>query len=383
MNNSKASNRPFTLDRVVRLLITLASVALSFYIVYRLKEALLPFFIAWLVAYMLNPIVRFFSRNLKLAHGLSVILTLLLFVGFFTLLGYILVPLISRELQIINEMIANYDFKNISREGIPLNIADAVNNYIDFKQLQHLFSRDNLIEMIQSFSPVMKAIVNNTLSILIGLTVVFLICLYLIFILLDYDKINELWRLLIPPKYRNTVFKIVDDVERTMNNYFRHQFLICTIIAILYSIGFSVIGLPLAIIFGLFVGYVHMIPYLQVITFPFALLLSWLAATQGTNTFWGMVLSVLIVYLIVQVINDLFLTPRIMGKAMGLNPAIILLSLSIWGTFFGVVGMIIALPITTLILSYYKEFINKSETRLLEEIIHEPNDKPDDVENTP
>lgn len=371
MGKLYSSDKPYTFDRVVRLLICLLSIGLSLYILYRLKDALLPFFIAWIIAYMLNPIVKFFSNKLRLAHGLAVVLTLLSFVGVFILLGLILTPLIKTEISHINTMIANYDFKNISRDGVPINVIDAVDRFIDFKKLHELFSKESILDTIENFSPVMKTILNNTLSLIIGLTVFFLICLYLIFILLDYEKINALWRMLTPPKYRKTVFSIAHDVENAMNNYFRHQFLICCIIAICYATGFQFIGLPLAIVFGLFVGFVHMIPYLQVITFPFALLLSWLASAQDETSFWSMIFYVLIVYLIVQVINDLILTPRIMGKAMGLNPAIILLSLSIWGTFLGVVGMIIALPVTTLLLSYYKKFISKAETELLEGIIHD------------
>lgn len=367
--DSLKSNQPYTFDRVIRLLIGVFAVVAIFYIIYWLRDALLPFVIAWVLAYMLNPIVKFLAKKLHLLHGLAVILTLLIFIGFFVLLGVILVPMIEAELMQINTLIANYDFKSISREGIPVDVSDAVNRFIDFKELQNVLSKETLRDLIQDLSPALKMILNNTLSLLLGLTVLFLICLYLIFILLDYEKINELWRLLIPPKYRTTVFKVTADVEKTMNNYFRHQFLICCIIAVLYATGFQIIGMPMAIVFGLFVGFVHMIPYLQIITFPPALLLCWLGSVHGNMTFWGMVISAIVVYLIVQVINDLILIPRIMGKAMGLNPAIILLSLSIWGSLLGIIGMIIALPVTTLILSYYKEFISKSEANLLKEIV--------------
>jgi len=70
-----------------------------------------------------------------------------------------------------------------------------------------------------------------------------------------------------------------------------------------------------------------------------------------------LLLALLIVIVIVQIVQDLFLTPKIMGKMTGLNPALILLSLSVWGSLLGIVGMIIALPMTTLILSYYKRFV--------------------------
>lgn len=353
--------KPFTLDRTIRLLISLLALAVGLYLLYILKGVLLPFLVAWLLAYMLNPLVRFYQKRLRLAHSLAVILTLLSVAGLITLLGFILVPLIENEIWQINSLIATYDLSSISQKGIPINVADVISRYIDYKELQDTLTKDNLVEIFKFLGPAVESLFSGTLSFLLGLTVVFIVLLYLIFILLDYDKINELWRFLIPPKYRAVVGRITLDVEGSMNRYFRHQAFICLILAALYATGFQIIGLPLAIMFGIIVGLVHMIPYLQVITFPPAILLCWLRASQTHESFWGMLGLVALVYVIVQCIMDLFLVPRIMGKAMGLNPAIILLSLSVWGSLLGIVGMIIAIPLTTLLLSYYKEFITSAE----------------------
>ncbi|MDR1089763.1 MAG: AI-2E family transporter [Prevotella sp.] len=353
--------KPFTFDRTIRLLISVLALAGALYLLYILKGVLLPFFIAWLVAYMLNPLVRFYQRKLRLPHSLAVILTFLSVAGGLTLLGFILVPLIENEIWQINLLISSYDLSSISRNGIPVSVADVISRYVDFKEIQESLSKQNLAELFQFLTPAVEAIFSNTISFLLGLTVVFIVILYIIFILLDYDKINELWRFLIPPKYRPIVNRITLDVEHSMNKYFRHQAFICLILAVLYSIGFYTIGLPLAIMFGIIVGLVHMIPYLQVITFPPAILLCWLHTSQTNDSFWTMLGLVALIYVIVQCIMDLFLIPRIMGKAMGLNPAIILLSLSVWGSLLGIIGMIIAIPLTTLLLSYYKEFINSAE----------------------
>lgn len=353
--------KPFTFDRTIRLFISLLALAAGLYLLYILKGVLLPFLVAWLLAYMLNPLVRFYQRKLKLAHSLAVVLTLLSVAGVATLLGFILVPLIENEIWQINSLIASYDLSSISQNGIPVSLADVISRYVDFKELQETLTKENLVEIFQFVGPAVESLFSSTLSFLLGLTVIFIVLLYLIFILLDYDKINELWRFLIPPKYREVVGRITLDVEGNMNRYFRHQAFICCILAVLYATGFQIIGLPLAIMFGIIVGLVHMIPYLQVITFPPAILLCWLRASQTDDSFWVMIGLVALVYVVVQCIMDLFLVPRIMGKAMGLNPAIILLSLSVWGSLLGIVGMIIAIPLTTLLLSYYKEFITSAE----------------------
>ena len=361
MTMGQPFDKPFTFDRTIRLLISVLAIGAALYFLYLLKDVLLPFFIAWLLAYMLNPLVRFYKRKLKLPHSIAVILTLLSVAGIFTLLGFLLVPLIENEIWQINNLIASYDLSAISQNGIPVSVADIIGRYVDYKELQSTLSKDNLAEIIQYVSPAVESLFSGTISFLFGLTVVFIVILYLIFILLDYDKINELWRFLIPPKYRPIVGRITLDVETSMNKYFRHQAFICCILAVLYATGFQIIGLPMAIMFGLFVGLVHMIPYLQVITFPPAILLCWLRASQTDDSFWVMLGLVALIYVIVQCIMDLFLVPKIMGKAMGLNPAIILLSLSVWGSLLGIVGMIIAIPLTTMLLSYYKEFITSAE----------------------
>ena len=126
----------------------------------------------------------------------------------------------------------------------------------------------------------------------------------------------------------------------------------------------GIIDLPLAIGFGLFVGALTFVPYLQMVSIPLAVLLARLKAAETGENFWGILLMVALVYIIVQLIQDLVIVPKIMGHIMGISPAIILLSLSVWGSLLGFTGLIIALPLTTLILSYYRRFIIKEVEKL-------------------
>ena len=128
------------------------------------------------------------------------------------------------------------------------------------------------------------------------------------------------------------------------------------------SIGFSIVGIPLAIILGITVGVLYMIPYFQYVTLLPVMAVCFIDSLGGTVAFWPEFGECLLVYLVSQCICDYILTPKIMGKAMGLNPAVILLSLSVWGTLLGLIGMIIALPLTTLLLAYYQEFINRHDS---------------------
>ena len=132
-------------------------------------------------------------------------------------------------------------------------------------------------------------------------------------------------------------------------------------VGILFSIGFLIIDFPLAIGLGLFIGALNMVPYLQIIGFVPTIMLAILKAADTGDNFWIIIASATAVFIVVQIIQDGYLVPRIMGKITGLNPAIILLSLSVWGSLMGMLGMIIALPLTTLMLSYYQRYIINQE----------------------
>ena len=173
---------------------------------------------------------------------------------------------------------------------------------------------------------------------------------------------------LLPNKYRTFASNLVHDVQDGMNRYFRGQALVAFCVGILFSIGFLIIDFPMAIALGLFIGALNMVPYLQIIGFLPTILLAILKAADTGQNFWIIIACALAVFAIVQIIQDTFLVPKIMGKITGLNPAIILLSLSIWGSLMGMLGMIIALPLTTLMLSYYQRFIINKEKIKYDEV---------------
>ena len=154
---------------------------------------------------------------------------------------------------------------------------------------------------------------------------------------------------------------VVEDVKKGMNAYFRGQALVAFCVGILFCIGFLIIDFPLAIGLGLFIGLLNMVPYMQLIGFVPTILLAIVKSAETGENLWIILLCALAVFAVVQLIQEMYLKPRIMGLVMGLNPAVILLSLSVWGSLLGIMGLIIALPLTTLLLSYYKRFVLKED----------------------
>lgn len=355
-------DRPFTFDRVVRIVFSIAIVGGIIFLIALLRNALLPFLIAWLLAYMMQPFVKFFQYKLKFrSRILSIAAVIISTILVCTMLYFLVVPSVTQEVNRTMELIQepNQNYERIPM--IPQSWIHFIEKNIDPDELYKLLSKENIENAIKQLAPKMWILLTNTFSVLFSITIIFIILLYFIFILLDYERIADGWIKLIPGRYRPFVQGLAEDVEYSMNRYFRGQSLIALCVGVLLAIGFKIIDFPLAVILGLFIGVLNLIPYMQAIGIIPMVLLALLKAAETGENFWIIFGLAVLVLCIVQVIQDLYLTPRIMGKAMGLNPAIILLSLSIWGTLLGFIGLIIALPLTTLFLSYYKRFILHEE----------------------
>ena len=351
-------DKPFTFDRVVRILFSLALIGGIIYLISILHTVLLPFLIGWLMAYMVQPVVKFFQYKVGLKNRiLSIVAMLVSCALVITLLVLIVVPSIAQEADKTLILLTSHEPGEGNIPFIPQSWITYIEENIDIQQLMDLLSRDNIVNALKQMAPKMWTVLSNTFSVLFSITIIFVIFLYFIFILLDYEKIVRSWLRLIPRRYRPFIAELGNDVEQSMNRYFRGQSLIAFCVGVLLAIGFKIIDFPLAVTLGLFIGVLNLIPYLQTIGLVPMVLLSLLKSAETGENFWIIFGLSLLVLGIVQCIEDLYLTPRIMGKAMGLNPAIILLSLSVWGTLLGFIGLIIALPLTTLCLSYYKRFI--------------------------
>ncbi len=350
--------RPFTFDRVTRIVFSLVIIGALLYLITLLRAALLPFLIAWLMAYMMQPFVRFFQYRLRLKSRIlsiiAVIVCALLVIGVATA---IVVPSIIQEAERTLSLIRTHTPGEGYVPLIPESWVVYIENNLDINRLMELLSRENILNALRQIAPKLWNVLSNTFSILFSITIVFVILLYFVFILLDYEKIAGGWINLIPARLRPFARGLAYDVEQSMQRYFRGQSFIALCVGILLAIGFKIVGFPLGVTLGLFIGVLNLIPYLQTIGLIPMIVLSLLKSAETGQNFWIVFGSGLLVLGIVQCIQDLYLTPRIMGKTMGLNPAIILLSLSVWGTLLGFIGLIIALPLTTLCLSYYKRFI--------------------------
>lgn len=349
---------PYTFDRVVRILFGVCGLIAALYLLNLLKGVLLPFMVACLLAYMMEPIVKW---NMKWTHLRSrfvpVVMTLLevgIVIGIFAM---IFVPYLISETTEMADAIRKYATTQIHIPYVSRQIHDFLRDNINFEEVSKYFTREQWMGLAKQTVSSSWSFLSSSVAFILGVASWLIVLLYLLFIMLDYDRLMLSFRQLVPYRHRHRVFRILDDIKNAMNRYFRGQFLIAFCVGILFSIGFLIIGLPMGVVLGLFIGMLNMVPYLQLISLPITLVLCLVATVSGGVDFWMIFWESMAVYVVVQCIQDLILTPKIMGKAMGLNPAIILLSLSVWGALLGFMGLIIALPLTTLILSYYDLYV--------------------------
>lgn len=350
--------RPFTFDRTVRLVIGVLIAGLLLALVNYLRGVLLPFLVSWLLAYMVHPFVKWLQYKVGLKNRvLSVVVALIVVLGIIVGLITLLVPLVSSEVGKMNVLINNYISSGSSQSIIPVAWQEEIKAFFASIDVRSLLQDPDIQKVIKRIAPQLWSLLGSSLSAIAGLAVFFICLLYVVFILIDYEKISSGWIRIVPRRYRPLITGIVSDLEVGMNRYFRGQALVALLVGILFAIGFSITGMPLAIVVGLFIGLLNLVPYLQTLGLIPCLLLGILQSAETGVSFWWVLLGIAIVFIVVQCIEDFILVPKIMGDVTGLNPAIILLALSIWGALLGMVGMIIALPMTTLIISYYKRLV--------------------------
>ena len=347
-----------TFDRFIRGLILVVGIVLIYILLLKLSGVLIPFFVAWIAAYMLYPLVCFFQYRCKLGNRLlSIVVALFSVIGLLSVACYFIVPPVIDEFARVKVIVLEYVSGLSNTSDLNVFMDRFVWKNLDFNKIISKMSVQDITTFLEQRVPQLFSFISSSVNAVLGIIGSMISVLYMFFILMDYENMSDGAIKLVPLAHREFVAQLLGDVEQGMNSYFRGQSLIAFIVGILFSIGFTIIGLPLAIPLGLFIGFLNLVPYLQTVGILPTVLLALIKSYDTGQNIWQLLVMCLLVFAVVQTIQDAYLTPKIMGKVTGLNAAVILLSLSIWGSLLGFVGLIIALPLTTLLLSYYKRFV--------------------------
>lgn len=353
--SEQATEHYWNIDRIMKFIIGLAIAAVLIWLIRYLSGVLLPFFVACFIAYMLQPLV---DLNRKLIHEkgrvFSSILTVLEVLAVIVGITWLFLPNVIKELDVMTGII--HDVTS-GKRPIPKEYGDII-HWVE-TNLRPSEIKAQLTDLhLGSIISKGTSLLSESISVILDVLGWALTLIYVMFILIDYPQISRGFKLIIPHKYRENAMVVVHEVQTSMNHYFRGQGLVALCAMVFYCIGFSIVGLPLGIPMGILVGVLYMIPYFQYVTLIPVAIICAIFSLNGDATFMSLFGSCLLVYLISQSICDYILTPHIMGKEMGMNAAVILLSLSIWGSLLGIIGMIIALPVSSLLMAYYERYIS-------------------------
>ncbi|WP_294956717.1 AI-2E family transporter [uncultured Fibrobacter sp.] len=354
--------RRWTLDRVMHFVLLVLGTVVILWLVNYLRGVLFPFFAAFLLAYIVDPLVT--RLTVKVKHRIVAVLIVLASAILIAGVGLrIFVPMVVGEVRnlgvLISKMFNDSEWSARIANLMPGDLYQTIRGMISWEQLASAMQSLDFWNEVQNVAskvlPGAWGVLSYTGSVFLWFSGAAVIFMYLVFIMLDMPKLRKGVLNLVPLRLQKEASSFAHETDRFMGTYFRAQSLVALTVGILYAIGFGVMGLPMGVAFGLFSGALNMIPYMQLTTIPMALLLAVVYTLNTGMPFWEVAVIIASIYLAVQVIEDFFLVPRIVGKSMNLPPVGILLSISIWGKLLGFLGLLVAIPFTCLCLVYIKK----------------------------
>ena len=311
-----------------------------------MASLLTTFLAAFILAYVLRPVFTCFLA-LRAGKTLSAALTVL--IGFFGIFGLILlfISVLQKELPALRQQLPVWlDFAQKAAQPWLDNLA--IN--FDLKKIQEII-QSRISEQLSNNA---DAIVSSSLSTILssgqsiigslfGLVLIIFIVFYLIS---QWDDFFKKLNPLIPPRWLHLVRQILIEIDQLLSQYLRGQLLVITVLAVYYSAGLYLLGITGALALGLFTGIAIFIPY---IGYGVALILALLSALLQAETGVSL-LAVLALYITGQAIESFILTPKLVGEKIGLHPVLVVFALILFGSWFGVFGILLALPMSAIIL---------------------------------
>ena len=360
-------SKEITFDKFIRWAGIVTLVIAVLYITNYLSEVLLPFFIAWFFAYLLYPVVKFIENKLHVkVRAISILLAMGAAIAIVGGVIWLIIPPMIDQFDKLGEVLTRWVHQTTHTNNLTMLIKEWLQD--NQTTIERFLKSKDFSDALKTTMPKVFSVVSQTATVLMSIVASMITLLYMFFILLDYETLTANWVRIFPKKNRPFWSALMKDVERELNNYIRGQGMVALCMGIMFCIGFTIIGFPMAIGLGILIGIMDLVPYLHTFALiPTAFLAMLKAADTGQN-FWVVFGLAVLVFCVVQVITDMVVTPKIMGKAMGLNPAILLLSLSIWGALLGFLGLIVALPLTTLLIAYWQRYVTREKPQYEEKL---------------
>lgn len=344
---------PIRRQPVARALLYATFFSAGMWLIYDSGHLLIPFVLAYIIAFIINPLVERIERK-RIPRGLIAGIFTIGSLGLIALALFFAIPALANQLSnlgsLFNETTNNTEqmiensgilalFEHLGFEGesIRAQLATQVN-----------FLIDEIYSGITSFSSTYIAGIGNVVAVIFFIILMPFLCFFMI---RDYEKIGVFVRSLITPSDVSTDY--TTEISRIVGAYLRGQFIVVLISAINLSIGFYLVGIPYALVLGIFAGLTNFIP-----TFGlwFSVTVCSLVGISVGQPWYEFLPGIYIVFGIEQVLESGFIVPRIVGKHVGLHPLLVMVSLLLFGFMFGLLGLLIAVPTVALISVFWEQY---------------------------
>ncbi len=304
------------------------------------RRVLTPFFIAFALAYLLDPVTDRLE-SFKISRTFAV---LVLMAGVFSLvtgIGLLIFPLLKLQAEHLVSNLPNY-IAIIQEWMYPL-----LGVVGEPEKIQGILNRELLkvgelpLKVISSITSILWGSVAGLFSFILLLANLVIIPVVMFYLLRDYDLINKKMLGFVPARSREQVLSLIKEIDGVLAGFVRGQLMVGLIMAGLYSIGLFFCGTPMSLFIGLLAGLASLVPYLGLVFgFVPAAILTFMQ-TQD----WVLVFGVVGVFAVVQGLEGMIITPRIVGEKIGLHPVAIILAVLLGAEFFGLVGVIVSVPV--------------------------------------
>jgi len=352
-------------NRWVKFILFLVGLGLVLYFAYRLRSVLAAVVLSFLLAYLTNPIVDTFQKRLRFPRTLAVAATAVLLVIFILALIAVIIPLFAKQVMLLGQKLPDY-INRLQDSSVP-----QLGEWLERLGLKMPTTYDELLteakkhkELLQDwgsriFSPVMsylQAVFSGVMNTILGLLQLLIVPVAWFYLVKDWHKIKDRVVALIPPIRRDAVVGYATKVHKVLSDFLSGQIVVCLLLGLLYALGLQFVAkVPLGFLVGILAGLLSIVPYLGFIVgiFP-ALALAFLEHGD-----WQHPALVVAVFAVAQALEGNVITPKIVGSRVGLHPVIVIFSLLIFGELFGFLGILIAVPVTAVVMVFIREGVER------------------------
>jgi len=343
------------MDPKTRIKWVLAGVLLMGVLLYLLRAVLTPVFFALVLAYFLDPVIdRFEEWRIPRTPAIALFVVGVL-AGFIALI-LLVAPMVQKETVELSKNLPKYTqrFRQTvlpwlaekSGRKLPASFDEAINT-------ASRYASELPPEVIRPFANFVGKILGNTAYLLMGLLNLIIIPVFTFYFLRDCDDLKLKAAELIPLPYRDWTIERLRRVDDVLGAFIRGQLTVCTILAVLYSLGLWLVGVDLAIVIGVVSGYLFIVPYLGTVVGVIAASLMVLLEFHDISR----LLLVWAVFAVVQLMEGYIFTPKIVGSRVGLSPVAVILALLVGAGLFGLLGILIAVPAAAVLKIFAEEIV--------------------------